>query len=89
MSLSRRSKNSMPNAKPTDDGRNPSLPRELLCSIAGRRRLKNDADTITPEAKPVSARCILVPIESLRKKTHAAPRLVPANGISIPCIIDE
>ena len=42
---------------------------------------------MTPDAKPLSARCIPVPILFLKKKTHAAPNAVPRNGITIICHI--
>ena len=72
--------------KPIPAGANPHLPISLLCSIAGSSKLKNDADTITPEAKPCRAFSVLVLIAFLRKNTQAAPSEVPMNGMSIPCI---
>ena len=71
----------MPN--PIDDGIKPSLPIFSVCSRAGSKRLKNDAATMTPEAKPVNARCVFSPIAFLKKKTVAAPSVVPINGIII------
>ena len=55
------------------------------CSIAGSSRLQMEAATITPAAKPVSARCTISPKLFRKKKTQAAPSVVPAKGISSPC----
>ena len=56
----------------------------LDCSIAGINRLQMDAATMTPAAKPVSARWMLSLSAFLMKNTHAAPSDVPRNGIRIP-----
>ena len=55
------------------------------CSIAGSSRLQMEAATMTPAAKPVSARCTISPKLFRIKKTQAAPSVVPAKGISSPC----
>ena len=57
MSLSSSSRNSTPIQKPAAAGKNDHLPRPTACSIAGISRLQTEAATITPAAKPVSARC--------------------------------
>ena len=52
--------------------------------MAGISRLQIDAATITPPAKPVSARCTLRLSSFFIKNTHAEPSTVPRNGISSP-----
>ena len=74
----------MPIRKPMAAGRKASFPIPELLSSAGCSRLQKDAATITPAAKPVSAFCILSEICFFRRKTIAAPRLVPRNGIRTP-----
>ena len=78
------SKNSTPTQKPIRAGRKDSLPIPSDCSIAGISRLQIDAATITPAAKPASERCTKSPSDFFIKNTHAAPSIVPRNGISIP-----
>ena len=46
-----------------------------------------EAATMTPAAKPVSARLTCSFKLVFIKKTMAAPREVPANGIKIPRIV--
>ena len=75
---------SMPNQKPIAAGINASLPHASLASIAGTSRLHTLAATITPAAKPASARSTSVDSWSRMKKTSAEPRVVPAKGISRP-----
>gem|GEM_PF-3415502 len=74
----------VPPQNPPTAGRKASRPRWALCSIAGIKRLQTDAATMTPAAKPVSARCSPSDICSFIKKTQAAPRVVPINGIINP-----
>ena len=78
------SKNSTPTQKPIRAGRKDSLPIPSDCSIAGISKLQIDAATITPAAKPASERCTKSPSDFFIKNTHAAPSVVPRNGISIP-----
>ena len=52
--------------------------------MAGIRRLQIEAATITPAANPVSARCTDLLNVVLIKNTHAAPSVVPTNGINMP-----
>ena len=54
------------------------------CSMAGISRLQIDAATITPAAKPASARCTKSPRDLFIKNTHAEPSAVPIKGIKIP-----
>ena len=75
----------MPTRKPTAAGRKERFPRSALSSSAGSSRLQKDAATMTPAAKPVRSFCRLSEICFFRKNTIAAPRLVPRNGISVPC----
>ena len=51
------------------------------------------AGVITPDAKPVRARCTVRQNSFFIRKTHAAPAVVPINGIRIPkmvysCLLD-
>ena len=50
-------------------------------------RLKNDAETMIPPAKPESELLSRSLISSFKKKTQAAPSVVPNNGIRIPIMI--
>ena len=68
-------------------GTNDSFPISSDCSSAGRSKLKNDAEIITPAANPPIAFLSLSSISPLRKNTQAAPSVVPKNGIKIPSII--
>ena len=45
-----------------------------------------DAATITPDANPSKLFFINVLILFFNKKTKAAPKVVPKNGISIPIV---
>ena len=63
---------------------NDNVPIFSDCSIAGIKRLQMDAATITPAANPASARCTCFLSVFFIKSTHAAPSVVPMNGISIP-----
>ena len=74
----------MPSQKPANAGRNASWPMAEDCSIAGMMRLQTEAATITPAAKPVSARCTPVRRSFLRKNTQAEPAEAPRNGIRSP-----
>ena len=65
-------------------GRNDSRPSAADCSSAGESRLQNDAATMTPAAKPVSARCTPGCNAFFMKNTHAEPSAVPAKGMNTP-----
>jgi hypothetical protein len=52
--------------------------------MAGSSRLQTDAATITPAAKPVSARWTMAFSLPRMKNTHAAPNEVPKKGINMP-----
>ena len=65
-------------------GRNDQLPSDALSSIAGISKLQTEAATITPAAKPMSAFCTRAESSSFITNTHAAPRLVPRNGMRSP-----
>ena len=54
--------------------------------MAGISRLHTEAATITPAAKPVRLFCTFSLMLPFMKKTQAAPRLVPKNGIRIPAV---
>ena len=84
--LSSSSKNSMPSQNPPAAGGKAHAPSLADGSMAGIRRLHMDAATITPAAKPVSARCSMGLISRFMKNTSAAPSDVPINGISMPRI---
>ena len=74
----------MPIQNPTTAGTNDKVPLFSDCLIAGIRRLQIEAATIIPAANPASARCSNLLSVFLIKNTHAAPSVVPTNGISIP-----
>ena len=74
----------MPIQKPTNAGKNASFPIHATCSMAGISRLQTEAATITPAANPIRTRCT-ASLNCLRiKKTQAAPKDVPRNGIRTP-----
>ena len=56
-------------------------------SSAGISRLQTEAATITPAAKPVSARWVFRRRLFFIRKTHAAPRDVPKKGINKPMTV--
>jgi len=85
ISRSSPSKKKIPSQKPTTAGTKDHRPMSAACSIAGSSRLQMEAATMTPAAKPVSARCTISPKLFRIKKTQAAPSVVPAKGISSPC----
>ena len=68
---------------------NASVPRCDDAPIDGIKRLQTDAATITPPAKPFSARVAPSLIPRRIKKTQHAPRHVPIKGIKIPRIISK
>ena len=72
---------------PIAAGRKANLPMFEAWSIDGRSKLHTEAATMTPAAKPVNARCSKLFIVFFINSTQAAPKLVPKNGISIPCIV--
>ena len=78
------SKKPTPSQNPPAAGKNAHAPRAAAWSMAGISRLHTLAATITPAAKPVSARC--TPSRRLRRSTNtqAAPSAVPAKGIISP-----
>ena len=84
MMWSRASRNKMPIQNPAKAGRKASRPRAADCSMAGISRLHTDAATMTPAAKPVRDRCTRSLRDFFMKKTQAAPKDVPRNGIRIP-----
>ena len=86
--LSSISKNKVPIQKPTTAGTKAYAPIELFCSMAGISRLHMEAAVITPAAKPVKARWTFRPSCFFIKKTNAAPKEVPINGIKTPIITD-
>ena len=60
----------------------PAHPLRLL--NRGNQQTQIDAATITPAAKPASERRTKSPSDFFIKNTHAAPSVVPRNGIRIP-----
>ena len=74
----------MPSKKPPAAGANAQRPIASHCSIAGMSSDQTEAATITPEAKPSSARLTRSPRPSRSRKTHAAPSAVPRNGSHTP-----
>ena len=79
-----RSKNTIPTARPVTAGIKANRPRWSDISIAGIRSDQTEAATITPEANPRRILCTDGFMEFLTKNTHAAPRVVPRNGIITP-----
>ena len=77
----------MPSQKPTTAGTKAHGPMPEACSMAGTSRLQMEAATMTPAAKPVSARCTCRFSAFFIKNTHADPAVVPKNGISRPQIM--
>ena len=64
-----------------------AIPSGILCNVTANtiiRKLQIEAATITPAANPVSARCTDFPSVFFIKNTHAAPSVVPINGINMP-----
>ena len=74
----------MPSQNPMTAGAKDHFPILLSCSMAGIRRLQMDAATMTPAAKPVSALSTFLLKSCFMKNTHAAPAVVPTNGIRSP-----
>lgn len=75
------------NAEPESDRRpepNDHCPSWADCSSAGMSKLYTVATTITPAAKLIRAFCRLMFMVSRTKNKQAAPRLVPAKGMSSP-----
>ncbi len=81
---SRASKNRTPIQNPTNAGKKAILPMGADCSMAGISRLQMEAATITPAAKPTSARCTRLPRDFFIQSTQAAPSVVPKKGIKNP-----
>lgn len=78
------SRNRMPSQNPTAAGTNDHCPSWADCSSAGMSKLYTVATTITPAAKLIRAFCRLMFMVSRTKNKQAAPRLVPAKGMSSP-----
>ena len=78
------SRKPMPHQKPQKAGKNASRSRAADCCMAGISRLHTEAATITPAAKPLSARCTGRLRSFFIKNTQHAPALVPRNGIKSP-----
>ena len=74
----------MPSQNPAAAGRKDQVPRCADCSMAGSSRLQMEAATMTPAAKPVRARWTSELKVFRMKKTQAAPKVVPAKGMSSP-----
>ena len=74
----------MPSQNPTAAGTKDQVPRSADRSMAGISRLQTDAAVITPAANPVSPRWTPSDRPCRIPNTQAAPRAVPANGISTP-----
>ena len=81
LSISKR--NAMPAKKPSD-AKN-GEPSDWF--MAGRSSENTDALIIMPLAKPESALSVVAEIVFFRKKTHAAPAVVPKNGMSSPSVM--
>ena len=77
----------MPQKNPVTAGRNARRPRSAERFMDGIRSDHTDAATMTPDAKPRRPFSTFCRIPFLIKYTHAAPSVVPANGIRIPRII--
>ena len=76
----------MPRTNPVKAGMNVNCWGNAFAAISmlGISRDQTDAAVITPAAKPIKARWSPSFMERDMKKTHAAPRVVPANGTSKP-----
>ena len=81
----------IPMAKPIKAGNQLNLPyRSFDDSIDGIINDQIDAAIITPPAKPNNVFSNFGLILSFKKKTHAAPNVVPINGMikhNIICVI--
>ena len=69
---------------PAAAGAKANLPIDSDISMAGIKRDHTEAAIMTPEAKPSRAFCINGLISFFNKKTQAAPKVVPRNGINSP-----
>ena len=78
------SRNNMPAQKPTKAGTNANRPISAEASIEGMIKLKMEAATMTPAAKPERARSTVWDTPPRSRNTHAAPSVVPTKGISKP-----
>ena len=87
MILSIRSRNPIPASSPTAAGINASFPISSDISMAGIKSDHTEAATMTPEAKPRSIFWMVGLMASFMKKTQAAPKVVPINGIKIPIAV--
>ena len=76
----------MPSQNPRKAGKKAQRPIFADCPMAGTIRLQIEAATMTPAAKPVSARWIETDSSRRRKNTQPAPAAVPRKGISSPVI---
>lgn len=79
------SRKRIPSQNPIVAGRNDHAPKSAAPSSAGINRLHMLAATITPAAKPLKPFCTFSGKSRLRKKTSAAPSVVPRKGTSSPC----
>ena len=70
----------IPSQKPTTAGTKDHRPMSAACSIAGSSRLQMEAATMTPAAKPVSARCTISPKLFRIKKDAGRPQRRPGKG---------
>ena len=84
MILSSTSRKAMPSRNPMAAGRNASLPRWSDWFMAGISRLQMEAATITPAAKPVSARRSSGFMPLRITNTQAEPSAVPMKGSASP-----
>lgn len=83
-----RSRNAMPERKPTTAGTICGAELvSLLNSSAGMSSDHTDAATITPDANPSSAFCTMAFISCRMKNTNAEPTTVPMNGTRRPNVI--
>ena len=85
--LSRINRKRMPAQNPTVAGMNASFPMDSLALMAGKSRLQTEAATMTPAANDKRPRLRFCPICFFMKKTQAAPRTVPKNGMARPWAI--
>ncbi len=84
MILSSKNKKAIPAANPAKAGAKARRPKEADMSIAGIKSDQTLAATMTPAAKPKRPRSRLSFILPFKKKTVAAPSVVPKNGRARP-----
>ena len=76
----------MPVKKPPTAGSHSLWPSSRAMSIAGIKSDHTEAAIIMPDAKPISAFCVLSPSSRRMKNTIAAPNVVPISGRVSPSI---